>query len=219
MIVSAPAKDPDLTVVYGVNHHAFQNDKHRFISSASCTTHCLAPLVHVVKKTYGIQKGFFSTIHSYTKDQQLLDSSHQKDFRRARAAGLNIIPTSTGAGTSLPLIFSDLEPVKLHGVAFRVPTANVSVLDLLVETKKSLSLDEVHSTFQEASLQDLKGVLAVEKQALVSSDFIGRTESSILDFPLVQVLGEKHLKLVSWYDNEMGFSTRIVDLVHHIESS
>lgn len=218
VIVSAPANDPDFTLVYGVNQKDYNTDKHHFISNASCTTNCLAPLIKVLKDCCGVERGFFSTIHSYTSDQRLLDSSHKKDLRRARAAGLNIIPTSTGAGSALSLIFPELKN-RIQGRAFRVPTANVSLLDLMVEAKKETSVNEVYRAMKQASLKELKGILAVEDKPLVSSDFIGRTESSIVDFPLTSLQDKKLLKLVSWYDNEMGFSQRVIDFIHFMESS
>ncbi len=218
VVVSAPAENPDFSLVYGVNQKMYDKDKHKFISNASCTTNCLAPLVKVLQDSCGIEKGFFSTVHSYTNDQRLLDSSHKKDLRRARAAGLNIIPTSTGAGAALTLIFPELKDC-IQGMAFRVPTANVSLLDLVVETKKGISLNEIHQALKQASLKDLKGILAVEEKPLVSSDFIGRRESSIVDLPLSNLQGKRLLKLVSWYDNEAGFSERIIDFIHYTENS
>lgn len=218
VIVSAPAVDPNLTVIYGVNHESYKKDRHSFISTASCTTNCLAPLIKVLKESCGVKRGSFSTVHSYTNDQRLLDSSHKKDLRRARAGGLNIIPTSTGAGQALSLIFPDLKD-RIYGLAFRVPTANVSLLDLIVETEKESSLNELHEAFQQAVRGSLKGVLALEEQPLVSSDFIGRGESSILDWPLSCLQDGQLLKLVSWYDNEAGFSSRVIDFIHFMENS
>ena len=217
VIVSAPAEDPDFTLVYGVNQKDYQKDRHHFLSNASCTTNCLAPLIKVVKENFGIEKAFFSTAHSYTNDQRLLDSSHKKDLRRARAAGLNIIPTSTGAGKALSLIFPDLKN-SVQGMAFRVPTANVSLLDLVVETKKETSIAKIHQVLQKASLQDLKGILALEEKPLVSSDFIGRRESSIVDLSLTRVQ-DPLVKLVAWYDNEAGFAQRIIDFIHFMDTS
>ena len=213
VIVSAPAEHADFTLVYGVNQQMYDKDRHRFISNASCTTNCLAPVIKVLKDCCGVDQGFFSTVHSYTNDQKLLDSSHKKDLRRARAAGLNIIPTSTGAGSALSLIFPDLKN-RIQGQAFRVPTANVSLLDLVVKTQKNTSLDELYQAMKQASLKELKGILAIEEKPLVSSDFIGRTESSIVDFPLTVLQGKKLLKLVCWYDNEAGFSERIINFIH-----
>lgn len=214
VLVSAPATDPDFTLVYGVNHHLYNKDKDHFISNASCTSNCLAPIIKVLQEDLGIEQGFFSTVHSYTNDQRLLDSSH-KDLRRARAAGLNIIPTSTGAAGAISLIFPALKG-RLHGRAFRVPTANVSLLDLVLELKKESSLEELKQAFQEASKGELKGVLALSEKELVSSDFIGRKESALLDWSLSQKTG-KLFKLVAWYDNEAGFSQRIIDFLSFME--
>ena len=211
VIVSAPSDTADFTLLYGVNQSQYQKDKHHFISNASCTTNCLAPLIYVLQKSCAVERGFFSTVHSYTNDQRLLDSSH-KDLRRARSAGLNIIPTSTGAGRALSLIFPELKG-RLEGLAYRVPTANVSLVDLIVETKHKTSLEEVLSCFKQASQKELKGILAVETAPLVSSDFIGRTESAVLDVGLSHLQDQKLLKLVAWYDNEMGFSQRIIDFI------
>ena len=212
VIVSAPAEDPDFTLVYGVNQKDYRKEQHHFISNASCTTNCLAPLIKVLKEHFGVEKAFFSTVHSYTNDQRLLDSSHKKDLRRARAAGLNIIPTSTGAGKALSLIFPDLKNF-VQGIAFRVPTANVSLLELIVETKKNPSVCNIHEALKQASQQELKGILALEEKPLVSSDFIGRRESSIVDLSLTNVQN-RLVQLVSWYDNEAGFSHRILDFIH-----
>ena len=217
VIVSAPAKEADWTLVYGVNHQQYQKDKHHFISNASCTSNCLAPLIKVLKGCCGVKRGFFSTVHSYTNDQRLLDSSH-KDLRRARAGGLNIIPTSTGAGSVLSLIFPELKD-RLQGMAFRVPTANVSLLDLVIETEKACSLNDIHKAFKKAVSGELKGILALEEKPLVSSDFMGRKESAIVDWPLSYLQGQTLLKLVSWYDNEAGFSERIIDFIHYMEKT
>ena len=211
VIVSAPSETADFTLLYGVNQEQYQANKHHFISNASCTTNCLAPLIHVLQKSCGVKQGFFSTVHSHTNDQRVLDSSH-KDLRRSRSASLNIIPTSTGAGRALSLIFPELKG-KLQGLAYRVPTANVSLVDLIVETRKKTSLEEIHHSFQQACQEELKGILALEKAPLVSSDFIGKTESAILDLDLSDMRNQKLLKLVAWYDNEMGFSQRIVDFI------
>ena len=209
VIVSAPSESADLTLVYGVNQNQYDKSKHHFISNASCTTNCLAPLISVLKESYGVKRLSFSTVHSYTNDQNLLDASH-KDLRRSRSAGLNIIPTSTGAGKALAMIFPELKG-KIHGLAFRVPTANVSLIDLIVETEKQLSLEEVKGIFKEKSEGALKGVLACEERPLVSSDFIGRKESSLLDLSLSSLQEDRCLRLISWYDNEAGFTQRMLD--------
>lgn len=217
VIISAPSKDPDLTLVYGVNHDLFDQKKHFIVSNASCTTNCLAPIVKVLHKNWEVKRGFMTTIHSYTNDQKILDSSHQKDFRRARTAALNMIPTSTGAGTALSQIFPDLKN-KIQGMAVRVPVANVSLVDLTVETKKETSLQEVNQCFKQASQKDLKGVLGFEDVPLVSSDFIGRRESSILDALSTEVVDKNLVKVLAWYDNEAGFSQRVIDFISHIEN-
>lgn len=209
VIVSAPSETADLTLVYGVNQNQYDKSKDHFISSASCTTNCLAPLISVVKESYGVKQAVFSTVHSYTNDQKLLDASH-KDLRRSRAAGLNIIPTSTGAGKALSLIFPELKG-KIQGLAFRVPTANVSLVDLMIETEKKTSLEEIKKIFKEKSEGSLKGVLACEERPLVSSDFIGRTESSILDLSLSSLQGDRSVRWIAWYDNEAGFTQRMLD--------
>ena len=211
VIVSAPSSSADFTLLYGVNHLQYQKDQHHFISNASCTTNCLAPLIYVLKKSCGVKKAFFSTVHSYTNDQRLLDSSH-KDLRRSRSAGLNIIPTSTGAGQALALIFPELKN-KIKGLAYRVPTANVSLVDLTVEIEKKSTLTDIHQAFKDNAQGPLKGILGVENQPLVSSDFIGRTESSILDTALSDLQDQTLLKLSAWYDNESGFSKRIIDFI------
>ena len=211
VIVSAPSDTADFTLLYGVNQSQYQADRHHFISNASCTTNCLAPLIYVLQQFCAVERGFFSTVHSYTNDQRLLDASH-KDLRRARAAGLNIIPTSTGAGRALSLIFPELKG-RLEGLAYRVPAANVSLVDLVVETRHKSSLEEVLNAFKRASQKELKGILGVETAPLVSSDFIGRTESTILDAGLSQLQDQKLLKLTAWYDNEAGFSQRIIDFI------
>ena len=216
VIVSAPSETADFTLLYGVNHTQYQEDRHHFISNASCTTNCLAPLIQVLKQSCGVERVFFSTVHSYTNDQRLLDSSH-RDLRRSRSAGWNIIPTGTGAGRALSLIFPELKDC-VQGVAYRVPTANVSLVDLVAETKKPVSLEKIHSCFHKASRSDLKGILTIEKQPLVSSDFIGRKESAILDASLSSLQNQKLLKLVAWYDNEMGFSQRMIDFICSLPS-
>ncbi len=217
VIVSAPAKGADFTLVYGVNQNLFQKDKHQIVSNASCTTNCLAPLIKIFQEQWGVKKGFMTTIHSYTNDQKLLDSSHSKDFRRARAAALNMIPTSTGAGTALDKIFPELKG-RIKGMSVRVPVANVSLIDLVIETQKNTTQKEVNEHFKKISKGDLKGILGFEEQCLVSSDFTGRRESSIVDAPSTEVLENNLVKVLSWYDNEAGFSQRIIDFIHSMES-
>ena len=213
VIVSAPAEGAEFTVIFGVNHLKY-NKSMKIISNASCTTNCLAPLVKILNDCFQIQKGYMTTVHSYTNDQNVLDSSH-KDFRRARASQLNIIPTSTGVTKALDLIFPNLKG-RIKGSAVRVPTANVSLMDLCVEVKKATHKEEVNQKLKEFSEKELKGILAYEEKPLVSSDFKGRTESSIIDALSTQVLDSHLVKVVSWYDNEAGYSQRIIDFIHYI---
>ena len=213
VIISAPATDPDATFVYGVNHTDFNPAKHTIISNASCTTNCLAPMAFVLHKTFGIESGFMTTIHSYTNDQQTLDAPH-KDLRRARAAALNQIPTSTGAAQAVGLVLPELEG-KLDGFAIRVPTANVSCTDLVVQVKKPASAAEVNAALKEASLKYLKGILGFEEEPLVSGDFNGDPRSSIIDALSTKAIGNM-MKVLSWYDNETGFSNRMLDMVQYI---
>ena len=216
VLVSAPAEGAELTVVFGVNHLQYQPDKHNLVSLASCTTNCLAPLVKVLQDHWGIKRGFMTTVHSYTRDQRVVDSSH-KDLRRARACGLNIVPTGTGAGAAIGKIFPELKG-RLQSAALRVPVANVSLVDLTVETEKPASAAKINQAFQTASQGDLKHILALESHPLVSSDFNGRTESSIVDALSTQVLQENLVRVLSWYDNECGFSKRMVDFIHFMEN-
>ncbi len=217
VIVSAPAKGVDFTLVYGVNQHLFQRDKHSIVSNTSCTTNCLAPLIKIFNEQWGVQRGFMTTVHSYTNDQKILDSAHPKDFRRARTAALNMIPTSTGAGTSLDSIFPELKG-RIKGISVRVPVANVSLVDLTVETKKSINQRDINEIFKKYSKGELKNILGFEEKALVSSDFIGRKESSIVDALSTEVLDKNLVKVLSWYDNEAGFSQRIIDFIHDMEN-
>ena len=217
VLVSAPAAGAELTAVFGVNHLMYQSDKHHLISLASCTTNCLAPLVKVLQDHWRIKKGFMTTVHSYTRDQRVVDSSH-KDLRRARACGLNIVPTGTGAGKAIGKIFPELKG-RLQSSALRVPVANVSLVDLTVETEKSAQSEEVNKAFQKASEGGLKHILALESHPLVSSDFNGRTESSIVDALSTQVLEGNLIRVLSWYDNESGFSKRMIDFIHFMEGA
>lgn len=217
VLVSTPLDQPDLTLVYGVNQDIFQKDKHKIISNASCTTNCLAPLIKVLQEQVGIDQAFMTTIHSYTNDQKILDSSHKKDFRRARTAALNMIPTSTGAAKAIESIFPKLKG-RIKGMAVRVPVANVSLVDLVVQIKKETTAEEINSHFKQYSQQNLKNILGYEENPLVSSDFIGRTESSVVDALSTEVLDKKLVKILAWYDNEAGFSQRLLDFIHYIES-
>jgi len=213
VIISAPAKEPDLTVVVGVNHNQYDPAKHHILSNASCTTNCLAPIVKVLKDKFGVERGLMTTIHAYTNDQRILDLPH-KDLRRARAAGLSMIPTTTGAARAVGLIFPDLVG-KLDGYSMRVPTPNVSVVDLSVILGKEVEAKDINDAMKAASQGELKGILAYCDEALVSKDFVGDSHSSIFDAPSTSVLGGKSnfAKVLSWYDNEWGFSVRVIDLI------
>ena len=217
VLVSAPAEGADLTVVFGVNHSQYQPDKHHRVSLASCTTNCLAPLVRVLQDHWKIKRGFMTTVHSYTRDQRVVDSSH-RDLRRARACGLNIVPTGTGAGAAIGKIFPELKGL-LQSAALRVPVANVSLVDLTVETEKPATAAEINKAFQTASEGNLRHILALEPRPLVSSDFNGRTESSIVDALSTQVLEGNLIRVLSWYDNEIGFSKRMIDFIHFMEKA
>jgi glyceraldehyde 3-phosphate dehydrogenase len=210
VIISAPAKNEDITIVLGVNEGAYQPGKHNIISNASCTTNCIAPVVKVLHRTFGITKGLMTTIHAYTNDQRLLDMFH-KDLRRARSAGLNIIPTTTGAAKAVTLVIPELKG-KLHGVAFRVPTATVSVVDLVVDLNMEVTAEQVNQAFRKAAEGPLRGILEYCEEQLVSMDFKGNPASSILDAPSTMVLGGNMVKVLSWYDNEWGYSCRLADL-------
>lgn len=209
VIISAPAKSPDITVVMGVNEQEYNPDEHHIVSNASCTTNCLAPVCKVLLDHFGIEKGLMTTTHAYTGDQRLLDFPH-KDLRRARAAGLSMIPTTTGAAKAVALVLPQLEG-KLNGMAIRVPTPNVSVVDLVVHLTKSATADEVNQAMEAASKSALKGILAFSHEPLVSIDFNGAAVSSTVDGPSTMVIGDM-LKILSWYDNEFGYSNRMVDL-------
>jgi glyceraldehyde 3-phosphate dehydrogenase (phosphorylating) len=211
VVITAPAKGPDLTVVLGVNDDKYDPSKHQIISNASCTTNCLAPLAKVIHQRFGIQKGWMTTIHSYTNDQQLLDLPH-KDLRRARAAALSMIPTATGAAVAIGEVLPELKG-KLDGFAMRVPTPNVSVVDLVAILNKTTTSTDVNAAFKEAASGPLKGILAYSEDELVSIDFKGNPNSSIIDAPYTKVMDGDFVKVLSWYDNEWGYSSRCVDLL------
>jgi glyceraldehyde 3-phosphate dehydrogenase len=210
VIISAPAKNEDVTVVLGVNHEKYDGAKHHVISNASCTTNCLAPVAKVLQDEFKIVCGTMTTIHSYTNDQVILDFPH-KDLRRARAAALNMIPTSTGAAKALKLVIPEMAG-KLDGFAIRVPTPNVSVVDLTFISEKPASIESVNAALKKAAEGELKGILGYEAGELVSSDFKGDARSSIVDAPLTKVVGNS-VKVISWYDNEWGYSNRVRDLI------
>jgi glyceraldehyde 3-phosphate dehydrogenase len=217
VIISAPAKNEDITIVMGVNEDKYEPAKHNIISNASCTTNCLAPVAKVLNDSFVIQKGTMTTIHSYTNDQVILDFPH-KDLRRARAAALSMIPTSTGAAKAIYLAIPELKG-KLDGFAIRVPTPNVSCVDLVVQTEKSTTVEEVNAAMKKASeTAPLKGYLGYETNELVSSDFKGDSRSSIFDSQLTRVIGGNLVKIISWYDNEWGYSCRVRDLINFIGS-
>lgn len=212
VIISAPAKNPDVTVVYGVNHGDYDPSSHRIISNASCTTNCLAPVAKVLMDTVGIECGQMTTVHSYTNDQNILDRYHKKDLRRARAAAMNMLPTSTGAAQAVSLVLPALDG-KLTGMAVRVPTPNVSLVDLTVKTSRDTTVEEVNAALKAASEGALAGVLAYSDEPLVSTDYVGNPASSTVDALSTSVVGGDLLKVLSWYDNEWGFSNRMADLV------
>ena len=220
VIISAPTKGsepPDATVVLGVNFDAvYDPEKHHIISNASCTTNCLAPVAKVLNDSFGIETGFMTTVHAYTKDQVILDAPHE-DKRRARAAALSIIPTTTGAAKAVALVLPELKG-KFQGISLRVPVPDVSLVDLTATLSKSATVDDVNGEMREASSGKLEGILAVSEEQLVSMDFLHDSHSSILDAPSTMVLGDHTVKLLSWYDNEWGYSCRVVDLVDLIAS-
>jgi glyceraldehyde 3-phosphate dehydrogenase len=211
VIISAPAKNEDITIVMGVNDRNYDPAKHHIISNASCTTNCLAPVAKVLLENFGIKKGLMTTIHSYTNDQKILDLPH-KDLRRARAAALSMIPTTTGAARAISLVLPSLKG-KLDGLAIRVPTPNVSLVDLVAELEKETTLEAVNGALKKASETDLKGYLKFSEEELVSCDFNNSLFSSIVDGPLTSLIGGNLVKVLAWYDNEMGYSARIIDLI------
>jgi glyceraldehyde-3-phosphate dehydrogenase (NAD(P)) len=214
VLITAPGKNDDGTFVVGVNDGDYDHDKHIIISNASCTTNCLAPVAKVLHSKFGIIKGTMTTTHSYTGDQRLLDASH-RDVRRARAAALNIVPTSTGAAKAVALVLPELKG-KLNGIALRVPTPNVSVVDLVVQVEKKTFAEEVNQALKAAAEGELKGILEYSELELVSSDYRGTDASSILDASLTMVMGEDMVKVIAWYDNEWGYSQRVVDLAETV---
>ncbi|MBX3237817.1 MAG: type I glyceraldehyde-3-phosphate dehydrogenase [Nitrospiraceae bacterium] len=214
VIISAPAKDPDVTVVLGVNEQTFDAKSHHILSNASCTTNCLAPVAKVLLDNFGIKHGVMTTIHSYTNDQQLLDLPH-KDLRRARAAGMSMIPTSTGAAKALHLVLPQLKG-KLDGLAIRVPTPNVSLVDLTVETEKDADVAAVNAAFKRAAEGPMKNILAYSEDPIVSIDQKGDAHSATVDAPLTAVIDKRMVKVTAWYDNEWGYSCRVRDLIKFI---
>lgn len=214
VIITAPAKNEDITIVMGVNEDKYDPDKHHVISNASCTTNCLAPVAKVLHDRFGIKRGLMTTVHSYTNDQRILYLPH-KDLRRARAAAMSIIPTTTGAAAAVGLVLPELKG-KLDGFAMRVPTPTVSVVDLVAELEKAATAEEINNALREAAEGPMKGILGVEDRELVSIDFKGDNRSSIVDAPLTNVMDGNLAKVVSWYDNEWGYSLRVVDLIRYM---
>ena len=216
VLISAPAKNEDATIVLGVNENHYDPKKHNIISNASCTTNGLAPMVKVLHQTFGVSKGFMTTIHSYTNDQKIMDQFH-KDLRRARAAAMNIIPTTTGAAKAVGLVIPELQG-KIHGLAFRVPVSTVSVVDFVAELNQEVTVEQVNRAFQTASEGPLRGILEYCQEPLVSLDFKGNPASSIIDALSTMVIGGNMVKVLAWYDNEWGYSCRLADLALYVVS-
>ncbi|MEZ4754569.1 MAG: type I glyceraldehyde-3-phosphate dehydrogenase [Bdellovibrionota bacterium] len=216
VLISAPSPDPDFTLAYGVNHEGYKPAEHNIISNASCTTNCLAPVAKVLHENFGIKKGVMTTIHSYTNDQSILDLPH-KDLRRARAAALSMIPTTTGAAKAVGLVLPELNG-KIDGMAIRVPTSNVSLVDLVANLDKSTTIEEVNRALKNASQNSLAGILRFCDEPLVSIDFVGDSHSSIVDALSTMCIGGNTVKVLAWYDNEMGFSSRMIDVSEYIGS-
>jgi glyceraldehyde 3-phosphate dehydrogenase (phosphorylating) len=214
VVISAPAKGEDITIVMGVNHQKYDPAKHHVISNASCTTNCLVPVVKVVLDTWGFKHGFMTTIHSYTNDQQILDLPH-KDLRRARAAALSIIPTTTGAAKATSLVIPEVKG-KIDGISLRVPTPDVSVVELAAEVEQKTTIADVNGAFKQAARSSLQGILDVSDEPLVSADYVGNFYSSVVDALSTNVIDGTFLHVSSWYDNEMGYSARCVDLLAHL---
>ncbi len=215
VLISAPAKNEDITIVLGVNEDQYNPHKHNIISNASCTTNCIAPVVKVLHQSFGVSRGLMTTIHAYTNDQRLQDMYH-RDLRRARAAVMNIVPTTTGAAKAVTLVIPELKG-RLHGLAFRVPVPIVSVIDFVADLNKEVSINEINQAFKEAAEGNLKGILEYSEEELVSMDFKGNPSSSIVDAPSTMVIGSM-VKVLSWYDNEWGYSCRLADLVAYVAS-
>ncbi|SFE68734.1 glyceraldehyde-3-phosphate dehydrogenase [Alteribacillus iranensis] len=214
VVITAPAKDEDITIVMGVNEEDYNPADHHIISNASCTTNCLAPVAKVLDQSFGIESGLMTTVHSYTNDQKNIDNPH-KDLRRARACGQSIIPTSTGAAKALSKVLPQLEG-KMNGMALRVPTPNVSLVDLVVDMKQNVTAEDVNKAFREASEKELDGILGYNEDPLVSVDYNGNENSSIIDGLSTMVINDNQVKVLAWYDNEWGYSCRVVDLVEYV---
>ncbi|PSL44062.1 glyceraldehyde-3-phosphate dehydrogenase (NAD+) [Salsuginibacillus halophilus] len=214
VLITAPGKEEDATIVMGVNEKDYNPEKHDVLSNASCTTNCLAPAAKVLHDNFGIETGMMTTVHAYTNDQQNLDNPH-KDLRRARACGQSIIPTSTGAAKAISKVLPELEG-RMHGMALRVPTPNVSLVDLVVDVEKDVTAEEVNQAFQKAAAGEMQGILGYSGDPLVSIDYNGDENSSIIDGLSTMVLNDRQVKVLAWYDNEWGYSCRVVDLAHYV---
>jgi len=214
VLISAPARNEDVTIVLGVNENQYIPNKHNIISNASCTTNCIAPVVKVLHQCFGVSKGLMTTIHAYTNDQKILDMFH-RDLRRARAAALNIIPTTTGAARAVTQVIPELKG-RLHGLAFRVPVATVSIVDFVADLDKEVTVEQVNQAFQAAADGPLAGILEYCQEELVSTDFKGNPASSIVDAPSTMVIGDNMVKVLAWYDNEWGYSCRLADLAAYV---
>jgi glyceraldehyde 3-phosphate dehydrogenase len=214
VIITAPASNEDVTICMGVNHQVYDPASHHIISNASCTTNCLAPVAKVLQDSFGIESGLMTTVHAYTNDQNILDAPH-KDLRRARAAATSIIPTTTGAAKAVALVMPELKG-KFHGMSLRVPTPDVSLVDLTVNLSKSVTAEEINAEMREAADGALQGILAVTDEELVSVDFLHDSHSSVFDAPSTMVIADRTAKVLSWYDNEWGYSCRVVDLTSHV---
>lgn len=214
VIITAPTKDEDITIVMGVNDHEYNHEKHHIISNASCTTNCLAPVVKVLDENFGIDNGLMTTVHAYTNDQKNIDNPHS-DLRRARACGQSIIPTTTGAAKALTKVLPHMSG-KLHGMALRVPTPNVSLVDLVVDVNQDVSIDEINESFKRAAKNEMHGILGFSEAPLVSIDFNGNENSSIIDGLSTMIIGKRKVKVMAWYDNEWGYSCRVVDLTRKV---
>ena len=217
VLVSAPGKGLDLSVVYGVNHTDIDVDQMSIIDTASCTTNCLAPLAKVLNESFGIESGLMTTVHSYTSSQLIVDGPHKKDYRRGRAAAENMVPTTTGAAVAVTRVIPELEG-KLDGMAVRVPTPNVSMVDLVVNLEADATVDSLHDAFRQASNAELEGVLDVSDEPLVSTDYVTNPYSSTVDAGSTKVIGDRTAKIISWYDNEWGFSNRMLDVLQYVDS-
>ncbi|MGI6081675.1 MAG: type I glyceraldehyde-3-phosphate dehydrogenase [Limnochordia bacterium] len=216
VIISAPAKGEDITIVMGVNHDKYDPVQHNIISNASCTTNCLAPVAKVLHNAFAIKRGLMTTVHSYTNDQRILDLPHS-DLRRARAAAMSIIPTTTGAAVAVGLVLPELKG-KLDGYSMRIPTPNVSMVDLVVELEKATSSEEINEAFRKAEANELKGILGVSDEPLVSVDFIGDSRSAIVDAAMTTVMDDNFVKVIAWYDNEWAYSLRVIDLIKYMHT-